>query len=663
VLPTSFWPGETCKDDTGGTKAYFRVPRGSNDGDFYRLPFPNDVRLVNGKVSLSSPNHPTPGSALLGYDVVKRWFDDLQQNVDGFSAYPTVFFRFSAGVDLNGTFKKSGVVRYIDITTPASPVDQGFSWYGSTAGNHYICDNWIAVRPPAGNPLTPGHTYTVFITTDGHDANGAAIQVSPDLTALVGTSAPSDSALMAAWPKYQALRDWGAAAGFNLQTTLLTATVFTVGHPAAIGPKLAAAVAAATPPLATQWVNCAGGGMSPCPQATGERGCPSSADPSFDELHALVSLPIFQKGTEPYSNPPDGDFVLASDGTPQVQRTEQVCMSLTVPKGVPMPAAGWPLVIYAHGTGGSFRSHAIGGSPPSVGHRLANVDDGMGGQVHMAVLGIDQVETGPRRGTSTDSPDNLFYNFANPGAGRGNPLQGAADQLSLFALATGFDLPAAMSPTTAEIKFGSIVFWGHSQGATEGGIALPYATGVKGAVLSGEGASLIDALLTKTKPVNIAAAVPVVLEDPGNVSANHPVLSLLQNDLDLVDPLNHARALVVAPIAAANQKHVFQPYGQGDTYAPPATQQAFAVAAQLGEASPPSGVTDDPFGSLSPLAVPVGGNQMIKGVPITAVLRQYAPDTTMYDGHFVSFDNAQAQTDVDHFLADAVSGKTPQVGR
>jgi hypothetical protein len=299
-----------------------------------------------------------------------------------------------------------------------------------------------------------------------------------------------------------------------------------------------------------------------------------------------------------------------------------------------------------------------------VAHRLANVDDGAGGQVHVAVLGIDQVETGPRRGMSTDSPDNLFYNFSNPAAARGNPLQGAADQLSLFLFATGLDLSAANSPTSAEIKFGPIAFWGHSQGATEGGIALPFATGVKGAVLSGEGASLIDALLTKTKPVDIASAVPVVLEDPGNVSANHPVLSLLQNDLDLVDPLNYASTLVVAPIAAANQKHVFQPYGQGDTYAPPATQQVFAIAAQLGEASPPSGVTDDAFGSLSPMTVPIGGNQMIMSVPITAIVRQYAPDTTMYDGHFVAFDNTQAEADVDHFLADALTSKTPpQVGR
>ncbi len=443
-------------------------------------------------------------------------------------------------------------------------------------------------------------------------------------------------------------------------SSILNATVFTVGHPNAIGPKIAAAVAAATAPTATGWVKCTGPStVSPCPQASGDRAC-GTPDPAFDELQALVTLPIFQKGTEPYQDPPDGDFVLDPTGTPQVQRTEQVCLSLTVPKGVPMPTGGWPLVVYAHGTGGSFRSHVTEG----VAHRLASVDDGMGGQVNVAVLGIDQVETGPRRGASTDTPDNLFYNFANPSAARGNPLQGAADQLSLLRFISGFDLAAGASPTMAEIKFGPVAFWGHSQGATEGGIAMPYATGVLGAVLSGEGASLMDALVTKTNPVDIAAALPVVLQDI-KVDINHPVLALLQNDLGLDDPLNHALSLVESPIAPANQKHVFQPFGQMDTYAPPVTEETFAIAAQLNEAAPPSGVTDNPSWVSMPLAVPaggVGGNLMVGGKAITAIVRQYVPGSS-YDGHFVAYDNATAEADVDHFLADALGGKVPMVGR
>jgi hypothetical protein len=436
----------------------------------------------------------------------------------------------------------------------------------------------------------------------------------------------------------------------------LNASVFTVGHPSAIGPKLAGAVASAPSPTATGWIRC-GDAPSPCPQATADRACGAPAA-TFDELHALVTLPIFQQGTEPYLAPSDGGgFVLDSSGAPQVQRTEQVCMALTVPKGVPMPAGGWPLVIYAHGTGASFRSHV----PEGVAARLADVDDGAGGQVHVAVLGIDQVEHGTRRGASQDSPDNLFYNFANPLAARGNTLQGAADQLSLVRFVSGFDLPAAQSPTHAEIKFGPIAFWGHSQGASEGGVAMPYATGLLGVVLSGEGASLEDALVTKKSPVDIADALPAVLEDT-KVDVNHPVLALLQADLGVVDPLNYGAAFFASPVSPADAKHVFQPYGQNDTYAPPVTELTFAIAAQLAEVASPAGVPGPSLFGTTPLKAPIGGNAMIGGKPYTAIVRQYAPDST-YDGHFVAYKNAAGEADVDHFLADALSGKVPAVGR
>lgn len=643
AVPT--WAGETCMDVNGPTQAYFRVPRGTDDGDFYRLPFPNDVRVSGGKVSLKG--HPTPGPALLGFDVVDRWLRDLEATVDGFSTFPTVFFRFSAPVDIGGTLKAKGAVQFIDITDPMKPVAQGFAWVANTGRGAYICDDWMAVKPPAGAPLTPGHTYAVIIASSVKDANGAAIQSSTDLQALLGSSAPSDATLAAAWNQYAPLRAWASAQGVSAGS-ILSAAQFTIGHPAAIGPKLAAAVAAAAAPTATGWIRC-GDKPSPCPQATGDRAC-GTPDPSFDELHAMITLPIFQHGNEPYATPSDGgDLVLASDGTPQLQRTEPVCMALTVPKGAAMPAAGWPLLVYAHGTGGSFRSHVTEG--------VAKREAAQG----IAVLGIDQVEHGTRRGTSQTSPDQLFYNFTNPSAARGNPLQGAADQMALARFGASFDLAAAQSPTGAEIKAGPLAFWGHSQGATAGGIAMPYTAGVLGAVLSGEGASLEDALVDKTNPIDIAAALPIVLED-SHVDTYHPVLALLQNDLGLVDPLNHAGALVQTPVATADQKHVFQPFGQGDTYAPPVTEQIFAIAAHLTEAAPPSGVTGKPLVGMAPSPVPLGGNAMIGGKSITAVVRQYAPGSS-YDGHFVAYDDATAEADVDHFLADALAGKVPMVGR
>jgi hypothetical protein len=174
----------------------------------------------------------------------------------------------------------------------------------------------------------------------------------------------------------------------------------------------------------------------------------------------------------------------------------------------------------------------------------------------------------------------------------------------------------------------------------------------------------MDSLLAKKNPVDIAGVLPAVLEDP-KVDINHPVLSLLQGDLGVVDPLNYGAMFFASPAAPANVKNVLQPYGQSDTYAPPATELTFAQVAQLVEVAPPAGVTGPPLFSTAPLIVPpggIGGNVMAGGMPFTAVVRQYAPAST-YDGHFVAFENTAAEADVDHFLADALSGKVPKVGR
>jgi hypothetical protein len=648
-IPT--WAGVACADDPGPTKAYFQIPRGPSDGgagtDFFRLPFPNDARKNGIRPDLTG--FPTPGPEILGYDLVARYVADVEASADGFSTYPTVALRFSGAVDF-GSLKQAQALQWLELDA-AGAIPVGFEWTMTTGRNQYVCNNALMARPPQGRPLKPGTTYAFVVAQTVTTASGQPIQSDPDLQALLGSSPPSDPALANAYAAYAPLRAWAAASGGA--STILEATVFTTGHTNALVASAVAAVNAAPAPTAASWVSCASG-PSPCPQATGTRAC-GTADPAFSELHALATLPILQSGTEPYADPTQGgDIALDGNGAAQVVRTEQVCLSLTVPKTT-MPAGGWPLVVYAHGTGGSFRSHVTEG----VATNLAGATTAAGVATPIAVLGIDQVETGTRRGASTDSPDNLFYNFANPGAARGNPVQGAADQASLLRLAKSLALDASF--TGAAIKVGPVAFWGHSQGATEGGIALPYVNGYAGAVLSGEGASLIDALLTKTNPVDVADVVPLVLEDHA-VDIYHPVLSLLQTALDPADPINHAAAIAFAPPTAGSAKHLFQPYGLGDTYAPTVTQATFAIAAHLGVAAASSTVTTpDAIGGITPVAVPASGNLTVGGKPISAFVREYQPSG--YDGHFVAFQNADAEADVARFLADVLSGKVPTVGK
>ena len=77
----------------------------------------------------------------------------------------------------------------------------------------------------------------------------------------------------------------------------------------------------------------------------------------------------------------------------------------------PMPAGGWPLVVYAHGTGGDARSF---------------ISDGTGRALAMqglAVFGFDQIFNGDRAVGGAALAEEQFFNFANPKAARGNAIQ------------------------------------------------------------------------------------------------------------------------------------------------------------------------------------------------------------------------------------------------
>ena len=59
------WPGVDCQDSAyTNVRAYFEVPgaAGADERDFFRLPFPNDVRRVDSKLDLSG--FPTPGTGM-----------------------------------------------------------------------------------------------------------------------------------------------------------------------------------------------------------------------------------------------------------------------------------------------------------------------------------------------------------------------------------------------------------------------------------------------------------------------------------------------------------------------------------------------------------------------------------------------------------------------
>ena len=634
------YPGAVCSDE-GPFRAYFEVPRPSRPpADFFRLPFPNDVRVSAGKLDIS--DLPTPGIGVLGVDFVRLYADAWTADFDGFSSIAPVVFRFSASLDF--TTATGDSVLLIDLTVGDSQgalLERNWSYTGPRG--KYVCANHLVMRTGLDTPLLPDHTYGAILTTAIHSSTGAAAAPDSDLTALLAPAAPAtDSALAAAWAAYKPLRDWIAMRG-GTAPAVAAAAVFTVQDAPGHAARLAAAVAAQPAPVLSVLTRCDTGVTSPCDDGTPARAC-VAADPRFHEIHGKLTIPIFQQGTAPYQKPTDGGGITETAGVPQVARTEAVCFALTIPKAT-APTTGWPLVVYHHGTGGSMRSIVTDG----VAGALA------GGTPAAAGLGFEAVEHGARRGASKVSPDQLVFNLLNPRAARDTYLQGAADIDQALRVA-GLNLSAATSPIGSTIAFNpaAAAFFGQTQGSTSGELALPFTDAALAAVLSGAGAFISASLVDRRSPSDLAAGLAIAVGEP--IDEAHPVMTLLQSFFDRADPLNTNPLALKRPQTGHASKHIFMSWGVGDTYTPASALTANVLSLHISAIRPLLETAD-----LSLVSRPVSLNITAGDTKMrTGVAAQYMP-AAGDDGNFVAFKVPAAVTDWGAFLTSYFATGTPTV--
>ena len=634
------WQGAVCPPPpaTAGARVIFDVPQpGDTSEDFYRLPYPNDIRKSGGKLSLAG--HPRPGARYLPFDPVQSYIDLAEQDLTGFGTNPTIYFRFTTNptavsaqmpgvvslVNVTATSPEYGMTR--EILPPEVRTGKGF----------YVCAPYLIVHPVWGNPLRPGETYAAVIRQGLTDDTGAAFQRDDDFGMLL-TPTVTSTGLGAAWAAYAPFRQWIGDKHVDA-SLILAAAVFTTQKVEDPITGLRKAVREGAAPAVKGMVKCGDpGAKSPCDDgksgADHLRGCIGDS-PAYDEYQGTVSIPVFQAGTKPYLTAADGGGIAFDDsGKGMAAASEDVCFTLTVPKGS-APGGGWPIVVYAHGTGGSYRSVVENG--------LAE-DYAKDSAAPMATLGYDGALHANRRGGSERSPDELVYNFVNARGARDTTLQAAAD---LFVLARALESNAFTGVTVNPAR---LMVYGHSQGGNAAALAVPYEPLFGASVMSGTGGTLSFSLLAKKKPVDIAAGVPLLLGDP-KVDEFHPVLNLLQMYFDRSDGVNFGRRLFKEPPAGVNAHSVLHIYGTEDTYAPVRTQQTYALSAGFPVLAP---AVDD-F-KLMPVTAPVKGN----AGGVTAVEAQFVP--MGYDGHFVSTENMTARRLIQQMLGTFARDGLPTVG-
>ena len=636
--------GVPCENE-GPFRVYFEVPRpGMPPKDFFRLPFPNDTRVTAGTLDMT--DFPKPGPTPLGIDLVQLYVDAWVADFDGFSSIGVTTFRYSGDIDPNTSTGDN--VWIVDLTPGAVQVQYARNWLFVSDRTKYSCEHRLTVRNTTDAPLLPKHTYGVILSTALKSTVGEVPVVDPDMAALLAGTAPADTTLMHAWQTYQPLRDWLATPGNDgfgkpiVAPTPAAAAVFTVQDAPGHVQRLADSVATQPAPVLKDLTLCDTGVKSPCDDGTPARACPA-ADPAFAEIHGRFSVPIYQKGTEPYDTPDDGGGIVEVNGVPVVQRTEDVCFALTLPKGKAAPAGGWPLMVYPHGTGGSMRSGVDDGISPVM----------AAGATPSAAFGWDAVEHGARKGTSTKTSNDLVFNPLNPRAARDNFLQGAVDVLQALRVA-GVAVAAAASPTKAAIAFDATktTFFGHSQGSASGALAVAVSDAAPAAIFSGHGSFLTHSLLDKTNPVDIAAGMTYLLAEP--LDADHPVLTLFQSYFDRSDPLNYNPLIIRRPPGKLASKHVWMSYGSADTYTPRSTLEASVASLRLPRGAAETG--GPPPSTNRPVSLNVLGGD---GKMRTAGVFGYNPDG--YDGHFVATKNPMAIADWSAFIESYLATGTPAV--
>jgi predicted esterase len=635
--------GVDAPANDGPAIARFVVPAKLEDLDgehWFDHPWPSDLRREGNAIRLDG--WPNPRGAVL----ISSYLKQLRGKIDGFSPMAAGYVTFEGPLDESSlpadalaSTKEGSSLQIIEVETGArTPVIWKFR---DRVGDYYMVPNTLSFSPALGHVLKPHTKYAAVVTraAKGRDGKPAAPNAAlSDVLAGKGT-------LGTAWAP--SIAKLGVKAD-----QIAHLTIFTTSDPTAESLKAAEDARSLPPPKVTMLA--ADGSAAEYDRYTG----------------SYSGSPDYQLGVPPFLIS-GGGFSLDASGKPQKQRDFDLRFKLAVPKAdkCPMPAKGYPIVLYAHGTGGDWTSFLGDGTATALAQKC------------LASMGVDQIFHGTRPGApALTDPDRdskialAFFNLSNADAARTNTRQSGIDEIARAHLikSGGLVVSAAVSATKADITFDPdrIAFFGHSQGGLNGPMLLATDDRAKGGVLSGAGSAISYSLLMKVKPdpcvsCLVKAFLQVSAENEDELGPLHPALSLVQTVVDPADPVHYYGALARSPFAGLSPKSIYMTEGiaadgTGDNYAPPRTIEAGAIAGGFPLLSPV--VFDVPeitkLDGVAPVMGPLKGNAA--GGKATVALAQFTPPAGV-DGHFVVFDVPKAKATAASFCQSLLTEDVPTI--
>jgi hypothetical protein len=612
---------------------------------FWDFPYPSDLRLKDGAPIGSS--FPNPLNKKLVENMRKAASDRK-----GFPVVPTGYFHFDAALAprsidevIPGDAKSK--VLLVDVDPKSSERGRFFPTVANVlATDDYVPENVLGVAARPGFILQGNRTYAFVVMRSLGDANGKPLDVPTGFATLASGGTPAGVRGADAKSLYAPLFETLTQKGITL-TDVAAATVFTTGDVVAdfatMSDKVIAAHAATISDLA----------IDPDDGA---------AHPRYCELKGFITYPQFQPGTPPFDT--EGMFQLEG-GVPKKQRDEKVPITVNVPKGT-MPADGWPLVLYFHGSGGMSTASVDRGTwhletdPTKCPDGKLDKWEGKTGcnvkgegpahvvAAHGLAMAGSALPVNPER--LPGAAEIAYINLANLAVMRDTFRQGAIEQRmfldALLKLSIAPDVVAGCSgvtlPTGAtghKFRADPVLAMGQSMGGMYANIIGAIEPRIRALTPTGAG-GYWSYFITKTSLYDDGAGLVAGLVGAApQLDFMHPVLTAFETAVEPADPMIYMPRLARRPLDKHPARSIYEPVGKGDSYFPTVLYDAIALAYGHRQAGDNVWPTMQPVLQLDGLDgiinYPVTNNlKSANGAQYTGVVVQYAGDG-LFDPHAI----------------------------
>lgn len=551
-----------------GTRAAFDLDADlAQPAHFFDLPYPSDLRLLpSGAPDLRGFPNPDEVAMIdaLGKAAMER---------RGFPVIPVAYFRFDAPIaprDADAVIPAgpTAPILLIDVDPDSPERGRLFPVMAATPPpDAYVPANLLAVAPRHGMILHADRRYAFAVRRAMGDAAGKPLDAPAVFAALQQGRTPDGTRGKAAADSFAPLWPALTKAGID-PADLAAATVFKTGD-----------VVADTNALSSSLLQKYSVQIEDLKAGTADgRG-------RYCELIGHVKYPQFQTGTPPFNS--DGTFNFSDNGLPAKQRDEDAPISIILPNA-PMPAGGYPLMLYFHGSGG-LSEDVINDGPTLVKGGEAQLGTGPG--YVLAALGIasagSALPVNPER--VPGAVESAYINLNNPVALRDVFRQGVIEQrLYLEALRKIRIPPAALGACTGPtLENGETAFHFDSnkliaQGQSMGGMYTNFMAavepGFKIAVPTGAGGFWGYFILKTSYIAGAAKLIGVLLHTDAPLTVLHPAMHLLVTAWEPADPIVYMPRIGRRPLPGHPARPVYEPAGKDDRYFPTPVYDAVALS-------------------------------------------------------------------------------------